>query len=81
MGCGCNKRNQPVNRFVVVYNDGTESAPYTTAREADAEKRRTGATAPVKTVAAAAQQPAPAAAPTNNAKIVKGGGVRNGIEA
>ncbi|MFI9591108.1 hypothetical protein [Nonomuraea sp. NPDC052265] len=80
MGCGCNKRNQQASRFVVVYNDGTESAPYTTAREADAEKRRTGATAPVKTVTTTAHQPAPAA-PTHNAKIVNGGGVRNGIEA
>jgi len=57
MGCGCNKKNQQVSRYVVVYNDGTESAPYATAREADAEKRRVGATAPVKTVTAAATPP------------------------
>ncbi|GAA2657584.1 DUF7196 family protein [Nonomuraea recticatena] len=50
MGCGCNKRKQNVNKYVVVYNDGRESEPYTTAHEADAERRRSGAAAPVKVV-------------------------------
>ncbi|MFF3441890.1 hypothetical protein [Streptosporangium sp. NPDC002721] len=77
MGCGCNKKNQQVTRFVVVYDDGTESDPYTTAQEAAAEKQRVGATAPVKTVTVAAKQAtpaAPASAPPPNAKIVRGGG-------
>ncbi|WP_433379140.1 DUF7196 family protein [Streptosporangium sp. CA-115845] len=74
MGCGCNKKNQQVSRYVVVYNDGSESAPYTTAREADAEKRRAGATSPVKTVTAAARPAVAAAAPAVESVVVKGAG-------
>lgn len=52
MGCGCGgkKAVQKVTKYVVKYNDGTKSDPYTTLIEAQTEKRVKGATAPIETV-------------------------------